>query len=280
MNVYKSGLSDNNNRVLITLFIPVRAKTNIFRKNIINKLYAKYRTDLALVVSIVDDNYTQYIKARSAFYNETIIYKIGSLIKSEFNPNINIVNGKGIHFFIDRNIALNYGRPILEQKWIHNYINTPNLYQSFYSNGSLKERIKYTLKDNKILNEHVEVWYENGYRKFIDNYILGKKNGISYDWYSNGQLKTSCSYIDNQKHGLEKNYYNNGNRDSYISYDEGILSGIYIEWSENGYLKEESIYYNGEREIINLFNEENKERRKEKSKLRIINDIKKNRNIY
>jgi hypothetical protein len=179
MNVYKSGLSDNNNRVLITLFIPVRAKTNIFRKNIINKLYAKYRTDLALVVSIVDDNYTQYIKARSAFYNETIIYKIGSLIKSEFNPNINIVNGKGIHFFIDRNIALNYGRPILEQKWIHNYINTPNLYQSFYSNGSLKERIKYTLKDNKILNEHVEVWYENGYRKFIDNYILGKKNGYA-----------------------------------------------------------------------------------------------------
>ena len=38
MNVYKSGLSDNNSRVLITLFIPVRAKTNLYRKNIIKRL--------------------------------------------------------------------------------------------------------------------------------------------------------------------------------------------------------------------------------------------------
>jgi antitoxin component YwqK of YwqJK toxin-antitoxin module len=254
MNAYKSGITENNIRVLITLFIPVRAKTNMTRKNVTNKLFAKYRCDVAKVLLIIDENNITYNSAKSAFYSEPIIYIVGNTIKSEFDENINIVTGKGIHFFIDKLIALNYNKPILEQKWPISrlsYTFYTNLYKSFYSNDHLRERIRYTLKNNEIYQKYVEVWYENGFRKFSQSLILDERNGMFNEWYQNGQFKSSCNYLNDEKFGIEKKFYENGNKQSYINYVDGILHGIYKTWNYNGTIKEKTIYINGEEKIIN-----------------------------
>ena len=254
MNAYKSGITENNIRVLITLFIPVRAKTNMMRKNVTNKLFAKYRCDAAKVLLIIDENNITYNSAKSAFYFEPIVYIVGNTIKSEFDENINIVTGKGIHFFIDKLIALNYNKPILEQKWPISrlsYTFYTNLYKSFYSNGHLRERIRYTLKNNEIYQKYVEVWYENGFRKYSQSLILDERNGMYNEWYQNGQFKSSCNYLNDAKFGIEKKFYENGNKQSYINYVDGILHGIYKTWNYNGTIKEKTIYINGEEKIIN-----------------------------
>jgi antitoxin component YwqK of YwqJK toxin-antitoxin module len=253
MNAYKSGITENNIRVLITLFIPIRAKTNMTRKNVTNKLYAKYRCDVAKVILIIDENNITYNSAKSAYYFEPIIYIVGNTIKSEFDENINIVTGKGIHFFIDKLVALNYNKPILEQKWPASRPNTlyTNLYKSFYPNGHLRERISYTLKNNEIYQKYIEVWYENGVRKYSQSLILDERNGMFNEWYKNGQFKSSCNYLNDAKFGIEKRFYENGNKQSYINYIDGILHGIYKTWNYNGTIKEETIYIYGEEKIIN-----------------------------
>ena len=296
MNAYKSGITSNNIRVLITLFIPVRAKTNMTRKNIIYKLFAKYRCNVAKVLSIIDENNISYTSATSAFYFEPIIYRVGETIKLEFDENINIVSGKGIHFFIDKLMAINYNKPILEQKWPL----YKNLYQDFYSNGRLKQRIKYTIENNEIYHKYIEVWYENGYRKYSINYILDQKNGIFNEWYINGQFKLSCNYFNDAKYGIEKRFYENGNKESFISYLDGVLHGIYKEWYENGNVRKETIYCYGDEQLINTILPNNRVnyflkyksiedeiipkqvnlKLNNQSKLRLIKDINKNRTNY
>jgi len=303
MNAYKSGITENNIRVLINLFIPVRAKTNMTRKNIINKLSAKYRCNVAIVLSIIDENNIAYTSATSAFYFEPIVYRVGQTIKLEFDENINNVSSKGIHFFIDKLMALNYNKPILEQKWPQK----KNLYQDFYSNGRLKQRIKYTLENNEIYHKFLEVWYENGYRKYSINYILDKKNGIFNEWYSNGQFKLNCNYLNDTKYGIEKRYYDNGNKESYINYLDGVLHGTYKVWNDNGTIQENTIYYFGEEQIFNtilpnnrinyflryssdlskidipeneIISTQNSLTLNNPSKLRLISDINKNRTNY
>jgi antitoxin component YwqK of YwqJK toxin-antitoxin module len=255
MNAYKSGITDNNIRVLITLFIPVRAKTNMERKNIINKKYAKYRSNIAYVLSIRDDNEIEYRTAKSAFWNEKIIYTVCEMIQSEFDENINLVLGKGIHFFIDPQMAYNYNRKIFEQIW-----NVKNLFQTFYSNGSPKERIKYNLinqensneNDKIILSKNVSIWFENGYKKSIENYISDKRNGVFNEWYYNGQIKSIINYLDDSKHGVEKKYYQNGNKQSIINYYMDVYNGEYKTWYPTGVINEEYNYNFGKEKDINI----------------------------
>lgn len=255
MNAYKSGITDNNIRVLITLFIPVRAKTNMDRKNILNKKYAKYRSNIAYVLSIRDDNEIEYRTAKSAFWNEKIIYTVCEMIQSEFDENINLVLGKGIHFFIDPQMAYNYNRKIFEQIW-----NVKNLFQTFYSNGSPKERIKYNLinqensneNDKIILSKNVSIWFENGYKKSIENYISDKRNGVFNEWYYNGQIKSIINYLDDSKHGVEKKYYQNGNKQSIINYYMDVYNGEYKTWYPTGMINEEYNYNFGKEKDINV----------------------------
>ena len=255
MNAYKSGITSDNIRVLITLFIPVRAKTNMERKNIINKKYAKYRSNIAVVLSIKDDNGKEYLTATSAYWNEKIIYKIDEMIHSEFDENINIVLGKGIHFFIDPVMAYNYNRKIFEQIW-----SVKNLFQTFYSNGSPKERIKYNLINNENSNEcdknlfskNVSIWFENGYKKSIENYINDKRNGTFNEWYYNGQIKSIINYLDDFKHGIEKKYYQNGNKQSIINYYMDVYNGEYKTWYPTGAINEEYNYNFGKEKTINF----------------------------
>ena len=230
---YKSGVDsvDNNIRVLITLIIPLSAKTNKDRPNIINPLYAKYRSNLVKVIKIEDENGIEYKEAYTAFYEKKILYKLDEFIKSDFDYNINVICGKGIHFFFNKNLALNYGRKILEQKWNSSL----NLYQTFYNNGQIKESINFIHDINYgFIKKIINLWFENGKKWKIESYQHDIKHGIFNEWFKDGKLKYDCYYINNNKEGFEKFYYYNGQRKMYVHYKNGIMHGRCNMWHFNG----------------------------------------------
>jgi len=217
-------------RVLVTLLIPMNAKTNYDRKNISNPIYAKYRTNCAKVINIIDENGKQYNEAYTAFYEKKIMYKLDEIVKTEFDYNIDVVCGKGIHFFLNRFVAFNYGRKIFEQKW-----NEKNIYQTFYNNGQLKEKINYLYDANYgFIKKNIELWFENGKKWKVESYNHEYKNGPFNEWYKDGTLKYECYYINDNKSGYERFYYYNGQRKLYVHYNNGTLHGRCNLWYFNG----------------------------------------------
>jgi hypothetical protein len=217
-------------RVTITLLIPMNAKTNYDRKNIINPIYTKYRTNCARVIYIEDEYGNQYKEAYTAFYEKKIIYKLNEIVKTEYDDNINVVCGKGIHFFLNKFVAFNYGRKMFEQKW-----NEPNLYQTFYNNGQIKERINFIYDESYgFIKKYVELWFENGKKWKVESYNHEYKNGPFSEWYKDGTLKYECYYINDNKSGYERFFYYNGQRKLYVHYNNGTMHGRCNLWYFNG----------------------------------------------
>jgi hypothetical protein len=96
---------------LVTLIIPDYAITNENRKNIVNPLIAKYRTNIAYVYDICDIN-DENIKLRycySTFHKNFLRYQVGKFVNAyDFNPNLEKVCASGIHYFISKDVAKNY----------------------------------------------------------------------------------------------------------------------------------------------------------------------------
>ena len=238
---YKSGMTDQGIRVLISLYIPMDAKTNFERKNVKNKLFAKYRVNKATVLKIQDDNLKNYISAKSLFSDEKIIYIVGGQVVSKFNENIEIVMGEGIHLFLDNDVALNYGRKIFTQIWKHD----PNLYMSFFSNGNTKERTTFVNLGNLGFNQKTELFFENGKQKLVENYKNNQKNGLCIEWYHTGKVKSYCEYENGLKHGIERIFFTNNHRKFYITYANGILNGKFNSWYMNGNIELDCNYSYG-----------------------------------
>jgi len=241
MNVYKSGITDTGTRVIITLFIPINAKTNLDRLHVVDPTYAKYRSNTARVLSIEDDYGNSHTSAHTAFHNKKIQYNLNEYIKSEYDTNINIVCGKGIHFFIDRRMAYNYNRKILDQKW-----DTSDLYKTYYDNGQLKEKIEYIYDQTcGYIKQNIHNWFKNGVRHLVQSYQYNIKNGLFSEWYENGKLKYECNFINGCKDGLERIYYYNGQRKLYVNYSRGVMNGKCNTWHMNGKVEIECNFYQG-----------------------------------
>lgn len=195
MEVYKIGYT-NNRKVLITLIIPENAKTNKDRNNIIDKKHAKYRSNVAYVKEIIDIYNKSYDNATSFYFNKKLLYEKDKVVKSDFDNDINIEAGEGIHYFIDRETALNYKIPILYQEWK----NESMIYKDFYGNGQVHKKIKYYLdKDKKNINyKIIQEYYNNGQTKRCYNLAINKYDGLYIEWYENGIMKKRLKYEKNK----------------------------------------------------------------------------------
>ena len=194
MKGYKIGYVGTT-KVLITLLIPNDALTNENRNTIINPLHAKYRCNKAYVIDIVDENDYAYEFAESGFYSKKLIYIKNKLIISDFDDDILIENGKGIHYFIDIYTAINYRVPILEQYWL----DKDNIYRNYYGNGQLHQEIKYTLDDNKrILCKIIQEYFPSGQIKLDYILLINKYDGLYREWYANGIMKKRLTYKNNK----------------------------------------------------------------------------------
>jgi antitoxin component YwqK of YwqJK toxin-antitoxin module len=191
---YKIGFT-NNRKVLIKLSIPNDALTNKDRDTIIDPKYAKYRCNRAYVVYIIDMYENEYDKAISFYSKNKLLYEKNKIVLSNFDKDIIQENSNGIHYFTDKELALNYNIPILYQEWK----DENDIYKDYYGNGQLHKKIKYYLDDNKkIIYKNVQEYYINGQIKKDYNLDINKYDGLYREWYKDGIMKTRLTYDKNK----------------------------------------------------------------------------------
>jgi antitoxin component YwqK of YwqJK toxin-antitoxin module len=251
MYAYKSA-KNNDKSVVITLFIGEKSKSNVNRKYLFKSLYAKHRCNKAYVIRIEDDYKNQYDFAETICSKTNKITKYIKnqyIIADEYDENKENVNGAGIVFFLDKDLARNYKRILGDQIWL----NVNNIYKTFYNNGSIKERIYFIyspyilndkgIKDDKILYHSIEEWYENEIPKFTQKFIYN--NYQITEWYENGSLMKQYHSMDDKIDGIYTEWYVNGNLKTIKQYNNGILNGLCTEWHINGNKRLETEYENG-----------------------------------
>jgi antitoxin component YwqK of YwqJK toxin-antitoxin module len=151
--VIKLGINTNN------------CKTNMNRKNIMDKTYAYYRTSRAYVLDIYHRNFG--IKQQSAVsnYSDTFIYKLHEYIEEPiYNCDENEISTYGIHFFLTEEQALNWNK------------------DSFFI--------------SKIYNDTHKTWYSNGMTRYIEYYLKGKLHGNIIYYNNDGQIMM-INYYEN-----------------------------------------------------------------------------------
>lgn len=140
-------------KLLIELYIPDYAMTNIKRKNIINPETASYRSNIAFVKNITNiltnkEHYTAESMYSINYTNKMFLYVVNRLIETDYDTNINNECSNGIHFFLSKEVALQYALSKIENGDLFTY----------YLDGSIKTKTSY--KDGKLLSYYD--YYQNG----------------------------------------------------------------------------------------------------------------------
>ena len=118
-------------RVVVKMYIDTHSKTNLKRISEKNENYkrASFRTNRVEVLDIYDKNNYHYHFAKSGFSQHKgniLKYKIGQFVESEFDDDIQIIDGKGIHFFLS-----------VEPAWFYMYNEHNGQVKTFDSDGFL-----------------------------------------------------------------------------------------------------------------------------------------------
>jgi len=211
----KSGLNDQDTlRVLVTLEIPVddiNFKSNLNRKDIVDAIKAKYRCNKVKVLKIEDNEGTEYQEATTLSYQDRKLkYVVGEEVEEKnYNTDNEVVCGEGIHFFLDKEVALLFGLYNVKE----------GVYQS---------------------------WYDNGQKRIECNYRDGNREGLFQSWYDNGKIIEECHYLDNKREGLYQCWWKNGQKMIECYYQDGKEDGVYQKWYDNGQKWIECIYRAGE----------------------------------
>jgi antitoxin component YwqK of YwqJK toxin-antitoxin module len=198
--------------VIVTLEIPKDAKTNLHRKNIINPYKAKYRCNKAKVLKIEDVKKNKVYHFAYSHYPKKLFYIPGEVtVENNYNEDINVIDGEGIHFYLDKYVAL--------------YNNVRTIKEGF-----------------------VERWWPNGNKASECNIIDYKKEGLYQEWNKENHLKSvECFYKNDKLVGVYKEWWENGQKRTECNYKDGNLDGLFQRWFDNGEKWEECTYRDGEK---------------------------------
>jgi antitoxin component YwqK of YwqJK toxin-antitoxin module len=217
-------------RVLVTLEISDDAKTNLHRKDIVDATKAKYRCNKAKVLKIEDNEGREYPEATTHCYQDKKLkYAVGEVEEKNYNTDIEVVCGEGIHFFLDKEVALLYGLDTLKD----------GLYTSWYDNGQKWVECHY--RDGK-LDGLYQRWWKNGQKSAEYTYRDGKEEGLFQRWFENGQKSTECTCRDGKEEGLCQRWWYRGQKEVECTYRDGKREGLCKVWNFNGELIKECTY--------------------------------------
>ncbi len=230
---------------IITLGIPHSAKTNMARSDIVDKNYAKFRTNcvdvlkIQLKTSSIDQNEPNEkltcLESVESDYDKNFIYKINTHIICNYDDNIEEVCTSGIHFYTTFEAAFfhtistifpSYG-PFILKRWNDN---GAIRIEEHYLNGEKHGT-------SKCLNTNTKLVSEN-------NYYHGKLHGECLVWYTMGSLRSKTCYENDEMHGLHQVWFDNGNKLLEANYKNGLLHGTYKRWYDNGNIFSETNYEN------------------------------------
>ena len=256
---YKIASSEGK-RVLVTLEIPSDANTNLDRKNVKDKLYAKYRCDKAFVLCIEDEEGKKYKSASTSIFSfKKIKYVVGEeIFEKDYNKDVNVVCGEGIHFFLSKEVALLYGLDKIENGEYKIWDDNGHLvFNCNYEEGKIEGECKRWyisgkiwdqcyFKNDKLEGEYKE-WFTDGKLHIHCQYKEGKLEGEYKEWFSDGKLNIHCHYKEGKLEGEYKEWFADGKLHIHCHYKEGKLEGQYKQWDEDGKLIKDEVYVNGEK---------------------------------
>jgi len=157
--------------------------------------------------------------------------------------------------------------PVEQESYHENGDKTSRL---FHSNGKLNTLTTYNRHDIK--SGPFEQWLDNGYPRFIGNYVNNKRDGVWHEYYgstgalkssktykmdvgdgpyceyySNGVVRLEGSYVSGKKHGLWKSYHMTNVSEKWETYKTGVLEGPYVDFYGSGFISETGSYVNGQK---------------------------------
>lgn len=264
--------------------------TNEDRKNVVEKKYAKFRANKLKVVEIINtiNGISEDQIVNVSDHGFPLLYKVGSVVEcDEFNKNIDVVCGGGIHYFKTFIAAYYYDYSIFEHwysgKWLSWYDNGRIQYESFFNNGILNgswktfcengsvccdekeykdgllngtRTVRY-INGDKQLEENYDLghlegsytkWYQNGEKREEGFYESGTKNGLWTIWFSNGKKNKEGRYKNREKSGIWTIWYVGGKKHKQIQYRNGKKDGLWEKWYQNDQTSKKGEYENGKKE--------------------------------
>ena len=185
---YKIAFDNNKNRILVTLEILSDSKTNINRDNIFCKDKAAYKTNKCKVLSLSSldevDKIKEVVVAYSS-YDPTFKYELNKEIIVNDYKDIDDPFSNGIHFFINKERAINY--------------NLCGSIVSYFENNESKIKCENLLEEGEYI-----VYYENGAVEQIYHFKNFKINGELKHFRKNGELTHIYYYEDNIHKNTQK----------------------------------------------------------------------------
>jgi len=137
--------------------------TNEKRDKVVDDKYAKFRCNMAKVISIVNVKTGEMMEKDRSIFNNSFRYFSGEIVETCFNENMNEVCTSGIHYFKTKEVALSWfykqdGRYPPDGKW--------------------------------------KVWHDNGQKQLEGTLKDGKRDGNWTWWYNNGEKCSEETYKD------------------------------------------------------------------------------------
>ena len=87
-------------------------------------------------------------------------------------------------------------------------------------------------KDNEQLSE--EEYYQNGQKRYLGNYLNGKREGRWVWWYEDGQKSYERNYANGMLNGFNARWYEDGQKSYERNYANGKLVGRWTSWYKDG----------------------------------------------
>lgn len=75
-----------------------------------------------------------------------------------------------------------------------------------------------------------------------ENYVNGKKNGVSKRWYTTGELLEESTWKDDKLDGIYRSYFQDGKLYQESNYVQGQRSGPFKTWFSDGTLELDGFY--------------------------------------
>jgi hypothetical protein len=212
LKVYK-GCRDG---MVATLEIDPKDLNNMGRRRVVDPTHAVYRCQSAKVVGIEHVLTGETAEKAYSGWDETFCYIVGEMIEEpEYDTNIEIVCGKGIHFYLTKEPAVLYALGLMGFKGYTGEV------KSWHANG--QRWAHGWFKDGKWDGEW-DVWHANGQRLSHGWYMDGKLNGEWEWWHDNGKRWKHGWLKDGKKDGEWEWWYENGQR-----------SSTFVSWKVQGW---------------------------------------------
>ena len=178
-------------KYIVTLLLFKDSKTNEARSTF-NPVYAKYRTNKALVLNIEHMTTGDKINevCNSTYKYGMLNYHVNEIVETSYNDNIDIVCAAGIHYYKTK-----------EQAFCHGI----------------------TVDMCRVLNLtcNLKRWQDDGSLISERNYISGKLNGICRYVDRHHKLRDESEYFNGKMHGVRKKWRDDGSLSSERNYVSG-----------------------------------------------------------